>query len=104
MVGRMDRPTRTTTTHYGWPPILGRARAADYCGVDPATIDRARRAGQIAPAGRRGGHGEWTYTRVALDRWMAGAPEPSPGPRRVRRGSSGGGWCDDLDDIAGGVR
>ena len=60
------------TKNFGWPPNLGRALAAEYCGVEPATIDRARREGAIVPSGCRGGYGEWVYSLAELDRWMTG--------------------------------
>lgn len=45
---------------------------AEYAGVDESTVDRHRRAGRLLPVGRLGGIGEWTYTRIEVDRWLSG--------------------------------
>lgn len=45
-------------------------QAADYAGVDPATLWRARRRGEL----RAGGAGRAVrYNRSELDRWLAAA-------------------------------
>lgn len=68
----MGKYLRAYTSSRPWPALLRRSAAAEYAGVDESTIDRHRRRGQLVPAGRLGGTGEFTYTRAELDRWLAG--------------------------------
>lgn len=63
----IDRAER----QYG--PIVS-ARTAIRIVGSRATLIRARESGALAPLGRRGGDGEWTYATADLVRYMCGSP------------------------------
>lgn len=86
--GTGARPVKTDLGMEGlpdWPRYLGRAEAARYLGVSPATFDTEVAAGTWPAPVRRGAlKTKLTWDRKALDAAadrLSGIPAPSPGAR-----------------------